>query len=79
MPSEHRDILQQERVESARALHLHRQALSRRSTARAVLADERARTKRARTEYVRDLAAARADAHRARLFQFLERRLKKAA
>jgi hypothetical protein len=79
MPSEHRDVLQQERVESARALHLHRQALDHGSAGRSVLAIERARTKRAQTQYVRELAAARVDAHRARLFQFLERRLKKAA
>jgi hypothetical protein len=79
MPSEHRDVLQQERVESARALHLHRQALTRQSTARSVLAAERSRTRRARTQFVRELAAARVDAHSARLFQFLERRLKKAA
>lgn len=79
MPTEHRDVLRNERVDSARALHRHREALDRQSTARAILADERARTKRARTEYVRDLAAARVDAHRTRLLQLLERRLKKAA
>jgi hypothetical protein len=79
MRTEHRDVLQHERVESARMLHLHRNSLDRRSTARSVLASERARTRRARTQYVRELAAARVDAHRARLFQFLERRLKRAA
>jgi hypothetical protein len=79
VPSEHRDVLRQERVESAKILHLHRQALAPQSTARSVLAAERARTRRDRTQYVRELAAARVDAHRMRLLQFMERRLKKAA
>lgn len=70
MPSEHRDALQQVRVEAARALQLHQRILDRQreinrhqlTIAREALQRERARTQRAVSQYERDFDRAKAEA-----------------
>ncbi len=99
MPSEHREALQQVRIESAKVLPLHRQIVDRQrginhrqlDIAKQALAEERSRTRRASTQYQRDLEAAKAEAQEykviwlrakkdgARLLQFVDRHFKKAA